>query len=137
MASEWMCRFGQRAASRGRRSLERKRSRRRRAEVGRELSGRLQLESLEARTLMGGLAELVEDSIPGGGINPVAVGSFPGGLTTVNGTLYFNANDGYGAELWRINASGQAEMVEDVLSGRQLSDPANATAIGGALYFSA
>ena len=41
------------------------------------------------------LAEMVEDNIPGGGINPsgAALNTFPG-LYNAGGTLYFAANDG-------------------------------------------
>ncbi|MFN8710925.1 MAG: hypothetical protein ACK50J_30000, partial [Planctomyces sp.] len=77
-----------------------------------------------------GTAVLIEDSIAGDGINPVAetrypvhpIGSpqpVPGSsnpqeLTVVGGTLFFRANNGTnGAELWRINSAGVAEMIDD------------------------
>jgi ELWxxDGT repeat protein len=41
-----------------------------------------------------GIAELVEDSVAGGGIRPGALGSGPQFLTNVNGTLFFRADDG-------------------------------------------
>jgi len=89
-----------------------------------------------------GLAEMVEDSIPGGGINPGSAGSTPALLTNVDGVLYFRANDGTnGIELWRVNASGTAEMVEDDLPngglgpGYPATTPDLLTNVAGTLYF--
>jgi ELWxxDGT repeat protein len=89
-----------------------------------------------------GFAEIVEDSVVGGGINAGSNSSGPGSLTNANGTLYFRANDGVnGYELWRINSSGIAEMVEDALAGGGInsgggsSNPSQMTAIGNKLYF--
>lgn len=89
-----------------------------------------------------GLAEMVEDSIPGGGINPGSANSSPSLLTNVNGVLYFRANDGTnGNELWRVNASGTAEMVEDDLPngglgpGYPATTPDLLTNVAGTLYF--
>ena len=91
-----------------------------------------------------GVAELVEDAMAGGGINPGVNSSGPGTLTNVNGTLYFTANDGSsGAELWRINSSGVAEMVDDALVGGGIrpgssgSTSSNLTNVNGTLYFGA
>ena len=74
-----------------------------------------------------GVAELVEDAVPGGGIYPGSSGSYPTDLMNVNGTLYFRAAednsfgsveyDPHGYELWRINGSGVAELVEDAVPG--------------------
>ena len=51
-------------------------------------------------------AELVEDAIPGGGINP-ADSSNPSHLTMAGGQLYFAADDGsHGNQLWRLGADG-------------------------------
>jgi len=54
-----------------------------------------------------GLAVMVEDNIPGGGINPGSGNSSPSLLTNVNGTLFFSADDGYtnGLELWVLQSS--------------------------------
>ncbi len=65
-----------------------------------------------------GVAEIVEDAVAGGGMRAGSSGSYPRNLTNVNGTLYFRANDGVnGDELWRINSSGVAQMVEDAVAG--------------------
>ncbi len=54
-----------------------------------------------------GVAEIVEDAVPGGGISP---GNGNAGITSVvivNAVLYFRANDAAnGSELWRINIQG-------------------------------
>ena len=91
-----------------------------------------------------GVAEMVEDSVPGGGINPGAGDSFPYQVLDVDGTPYFSANDGTnGRELWRINSSGLAEMVEDNIPGGGIrpggssSVPDNLTNVNGILYFTA
>ena len=91
-----------------------------------------------------GQAEMVEDAIPGGGINPGSVGAYPNGLVNVDGTLYFTADDGTnGHEVWQINSSGQAEIVEDAIPGGGIrpgatsSIPRNLTDVDGTLYFEA
>jgi ELWxxDGT repeat protein len=92
-----------------------------------------------------GIAEMVEDSLPGGGIRPGAESSGPSHLTELGGTVYFVANDGTsGVELWRVaGSSGLAEMVEDAVAmgglnaGEASSYPLELTNVGGTLYFSA
>jgi uncharacterized delta-60 repeat protein len=91
-----------------------------------------------------GVAEMVEDTVAGGGISPGSSSSNPGDLTNVNGTLYFRAFDNVnGAELWRINSSGVAEMVEDTVAGGGISPgssgsyPFPLTNVNGTLYFRA
>ena len=103
----------------------------------------LLLETLEDRTLLAGMPEMVEDAIAGGGISP-SLGSAPFYLTNVGGTLYFMANDGAnGFELWRTNALQQVEMVEDAVAGEGINPgaanayPRSLTNVGGTLYFHA
>jgi ELWxxDGT repeat protein len=91
-----------------------------------------------------GVAEIVEDAVPGGGLRPGAGSSNPGSLVNVDGTLFFTADDGTnGTELWRINTAGTAELVENALPGGGLAPgfrSANAewlTNVDGTLYFSA
>lgn len=103
------------------------------------------VERLEDRALLtAGVAELVEDGKPGGGINPGSAPSLVRHLTNVNGTLYFQAFDGTnGSELWRINAGGKAEMVEDAVTGGGIypgggnSNPQAFAVANGTLYFQA
>ena len=64
--------------------------------------------------------------------------SNPSSLTNVNNTLYFTANDGTtGSELWRINSSGNAELVADINPGSGSSNPNNLTNFNNTLYFTA
>jgi ELWxxDGT repeat protein len=72
-------------------------------------------------------------------INPGATGSFPSGLTNIDGTLFFSANDGvHGEELWKSDgtASGTV-MIDDVRPGPATSIPSFLTAVNGTLFFSA
>ena len=72
---------------------------------------------MEARVVLAAQAVMVEDAVPGGGINPGNANSSPRSFTDVNGRLYFVANDGpNGEELWRLNGS-VAELVEDAVPG--------------------
>jgi ELWxxDGT repeat protein len=77
-----------------------------------------------------GQAEMVDDSVTGGGINPGSAGSDPTFLTVANATLYFQATDGTnGIELWRIDASGQAVIVEDGVVGGGIKTQVDANTI--------
>jgi len=91
-----------------------------------------------------GAAELVEDAVSGGGLNPDSASSNPNLLINVNGTLYFTAsNTATGEELWTVNGSGIAELVEDSVSGGGIypsnysSSPKELTNYNGTLYFQA
>jgi ELWxxDGT repeat protein len=73
-----------------------------------------------------------------------SVGSSPSGLTNVNGTLYFAANDGVtGFELWKSDGTpGGTVLVKDIVpgsnSGSPLSSfPGNLTDVNGTLLFTA
>ncbi len=85
----------------------------------------------------GATATLLEDAVPGGGINPGSAGSFPDWLTDVNGTLFFSADDGTnGRELWKSNGT-TATMIEDALPGGGInpgaadSSPSGLTNVNG------
>ena len=76
-------------------------------------------------------------------IGPLTSGSFPTGLTSFNGWIYFTADDGStGYELWRTNGY-TTELVEDInrtslATGRTLeSYPYEMVPLGEWLYFSA
>jgi ELWxxDGT repeat protein len=91
---------------------------------------------------------IVEDAVPAGGIRPGANGSSPSDLTNVNGTLFFNADDGTnGAELWKSDGTPSGTtIVEDAVPGGGISStpdasagsfPGNLTVVNGLLFFSA
>ena len=101
------------------------------------------------RVTPSGRVEMVEDSLPGGGIGRGGAASIDAfadsqSFADVHGVLYFAANDGQnGVELWRINDQGLAEMVEDaspgggIAAGAASSSPSQLTVAGGTLYFAA
>ena len=76
---------------------------------------------------------LVKDIRTGSG------GSFPGYLTVVGDSLFFNANDGInGYELWKSDGTTEGTvLVKDINSGTGSSYPRYLTAVGDALFFSA
>jgi ELWxxDGT repeat protein len=75
-------------------------------------------------------------------INPGVGSSLPGGafnkFFNVNGTLYFEANDGVnGAELWKSDGTSEGTvLVKDINPGADSSNPAYLSAINDTLYFS-
>lgn len=83
---------------------------------------------------------LVEDIREG--LDPVSKKPFssePRDLTSLNGVLFFSANDGtHGRELW-FAAVGEkgAHFADDLLPGEVGSDPQRFYAVGNDLYFSA
>lgn len=89
-----------------------------------------------------GNAVLVEDAVPGGGINITGSGSYPSSLFNFQGTLYFGAVSNLtGMELWRINSGGTAELVNDIATGNEInpgtgsSSPGGFATVGTSLYF--
>lgn len=71
-------------------------------------------------------------------INPTGI-SNPIWLTDVNGTLFFQADDGvHGPELWKSDGTPQGTvMIKDIYPGPQGSSPAEITNVNGILYFRA
>ena len=90
---------------------------------------------------------MVKDIFPGGATVTGHYGgsyyapnsSNPNWLTNVNGTLYFQANDGvHGTELWKSDGTAAGTtMVADINPGSATSYPANLTNANGTLLFSA
>jgi len=72
-------------------------------------------------------------------INPDAGSSSPAELTNVNGTLFFNADDGEnGIELWKSDGTPEGtELVKDIIPGIGSSQPIELTNVNGTLFFSA
>jgi ELWxxDGT repeat protein len=72
-------------------------------------------------------------------IHPGSAGSDPLRLTNVNGTLFFQANDGvHGKELWTSNGTTSGTfMVKDILPGFAGSSPDFLKNINGVLFFAA
>jgi ELWxxDGT repeat protein len=75
--------------------------------------------------------QLVRDFSPGLGYPT------PGGLTNVNGTLFFSANDGTnGSELWRSDGTaGGTVQVKDIVGGSTGSYPSQITNVNGTGLF--
>jgi ELWxxDGT repeat protein len=66
-------------------------------------------------------------------------GSYPAGLTNVNGTLFFEAVDGvHGQEIWESNGAADGTfLVGDVNPGPTGSNPKYLTNVNGTLFFQA
>ena len=74
--------------------------------------------------------------------NPFSRASYPGWLTTHNGSVFLGADDGVnGNELWKIDASGNASLVKNIRtdtyesSYNYGSDPYYITSVGSMVYF--
>jgi ELWxxDGT repeat protein len=82
---------------------------------------------------------LVEDSIPGGGINPGSAGSFPDDLDNVNGTVFFAADDGTtGTEPWKSDGTPSGtKIVADGIPGANGSSPQFFAHVNGTAFFQA
>ena len=73
-------------------------------------------------------------------INPGSGSAIVGGLTAINGKLYFAANNGVGShELWQYDGQNPPQLVADINPGNNndTSIPQAPTAYQGKLYFSA
>jgi ELWxxDGT repeat protein len=110
-------------------------SRSRKTVTGRpSLRFRPELECLERRELLSAklVADLAND--PQSSLDPAALHS-----VTVNGTLFFAANDGvHGNELWKSDGTAAGTMlVKDINPGAIGSSPANLTNVNGTLFFTA
>jgi choice-of-anchor C domain-containing protein len=87
--------------------------------------------------------QIVRDIFPGGEYTIGGPGfngpysSEPRWLTAVNGTLYFNADDGiHGAELWKSDGTfAGTVMVKDLAPGADPGFPQQLTSFGGKLFF--
>ncbi len=86
---------------------------------------------------------MIEDGVPGGGLNPGAGSSNPGAFTDVDGTLLFTADDGTnGRELWKSDGIA-ATMIEDAVPGGGInpgggsSFPFHFTEVNGTVFFRA
>ncbi|MDB5289856.1 MAG: Flagellar hook-length control protein FliK [Phycisphaerales bacterium] len=91
---------------------------------------RAMAEAMEPRLLLSA-ASLVAD------INLADLGSKPTGLTDVNGTLFFAADDGvHGRELWATDAGGGfPRLVGDLNPGPASSNPSSLAKLGSTLFF--
>ncbi len=76
---------------------------------------------------------------PGTGHPPGAGNGYPSSLTNVNGTLYFQANDGNNSfELWKSDGSSAGTvLVRDILPGSSSAGLNYLTNVNGTLYFRA
>src|SRR3954454_14002287 len=71
-------------------------------------------------------------------INPAGASSNPGGLTPVNGTLFFGADDGTnGEELWKSDGSTAAMVADINPTAGTGSSPGRLASADGKLFFAA
>src|SRR5262249_5791385 len=84
---------------------------------------------------------LVKDIFPGGisGYGYYPNSSYPSHLTNVNGTLFFEDNDGtHGNELWKSDGTAAGTvLVKDINPGSSGSNPTDLTNVNGTLFFEA
>ena len=72
-------------------------------------------------------------------VQPGNLGSFPGNLVNVSGTIYFSADDGVtGNELWSTDGTEAGTVLRgDLMPGGAGSNPSPVVPMGGKLFFAA
>src|SRR5262245_24200869 len=98
---------------------------------GKTRGRRARFEVLEERRLLDAVPQLVKD------IGVIGLGSDPGNLTNVNGTLFFRANDD---QLWKSDGTaGGTVLVKDIQPGNSgyYIQLASLTNVNGTLFFGA
>lgn len=103
----------------------------------RKLSERYALFGLMSLSILNGL--IVEAQTLVKDIKPFRASSNPEQLTSVNGILYFVADDGiHGKELWKSDGTEQGTfMVKDIIPGTGDGVIKNLVNVGGRLFFAA
>src|SRR6516165_7035797 len=98
----------------------------------------LWMETLEDRLLPSLTPHLLRDIFPGAS-SSIKVTTVPQSIPTVNGIVYFPADDGvHGLELWRSDGtSAGTTMVKDINPGSGNSFPTSLTNFNGTLFFAA
>ena len=98
----------------------------------------LWIETLEDRLLPSLTPHLLRDIFPGAS-SSITVTTVPQSIPTVNGIVYFPADDGvHGLELWKSDGtSAGTTMVKDINPGSGNSFPTSLTNFNGTLFFAA
>jgi ELWxxDGT repeat protein len=123
-----MSRFGWRRPRRSPRSAQRK-----------PTEYALTVSNLEERTMLSLVSGVVAD-INQQVANSQTGGAISSGLTVLNGTMYFNANDGiHGTQLWKSDGTAAGTTMVTGLPQNGMSDggpdPSSLVGFGGAIFF--